>query len=102
MLKGYQPMPMEPDGAMYAIRTARKEHPCAARKGCTILPGEKYVDQVTAPWTMIIDDVDDDGRPRGDILGHWERSRYHEHRIRFGPGPDYRMIDEGPTCPVRD
>lgn len=85
MVKGYRPMPMEPDGVFYARRIARKEYPCSVREGCTIKPGEEYVDQVTAPWTMMVDDVTDDGRPTGPLLGHWERSRYHAHPVYLPP-----------------
>lgn len=97
-MKGYRPMPMEPDGAMYARRIARKEHPCTTKKGCTIKPGEAYVDYVIAPWTMIVDDVNDDGQPTGDLSGKWERFRYHERhesdRVDFDKSPVIRAIRE--------
>jgi hypothetical protein len=80
-MKGYQPMPMAPNGVFYAKRTARKEHPCAARAGCTIRSGEEYIEQVTARWAEIPDDVTDEGVVVGYPLGHWERARFHNHPI---------------------
>jgi len=63
------------------IRTARKVHRCEAyaREPHDILPGERYIDEVLAPWTIVADDVDDDGRTIGAPHGSWEHFRRHLH-----------------------
>lgn len=60
----------------WSVRTAAKEHKCV---GCPepITPGTRYYDVVTAPWAIMIDDVDDDGRPIGSRLDTWEHDRFH-------------------------
>lgn len=54
-------------------RTARREWPCAYGRD-TILPGERYVDEVHPPWTLVYDDPDSAGEP----LGTWQHDRYHD------------------------
>jgi hypothetical protein len=59
-------------------RRARKPWRCAFGANCTIQPGERYVDEVMPPWTEIVDDVDDEGRPCGsEPLGTWVHERFH-------------------------
>ena len=64
----------------HKARTARTEHTCAAPRGeCdgTIRPGERYFDEVAAPWTQIADDVDDDGHVCYTTLDEWHHTRTH-------------------------
>lgn len=60
-------------GVFYKTRTARVEHDCNLSFGCVIHPGERYIDSVMPPWTMIRDDPEYPPFPNGE----WSRSRYH-------------------------
>jgi hypothetical protein len=56
---------------------ARTPKDCAA---CPeqILPGQRYVHVVwTFPWTLVADDVDEDGRPVGSPAGSWLTANLH-------------------------
>lgn len=62
----------------YAIHTARKGH--GACRDCKedITAGQQYVRVVWyAPWTLIADDVDDEGRPTGGPAGEWGVTKEH-------------------------
>lgn len=61
---------------MIVHRTARKKHPCAFGSH-SINPGDHYVDEVLAPWTMIGDDLDDEGRTVYSRHDRWDHVRYH-------------------------
>lgn len=64
----------DPFTGMYSVvRTAAKEHPCSLTGGCVIHPGERYVDSVMPPWTMVKDDPEYPAHPWGE----WDRSRSH-------------------------
>lgn len=59
-------------GTITVHRTARKAHQCSTCR-VMIRPGERYIDSVIPPWTMIKDDPDYPAHP----FGEWERGRYH-------------------------
>lgn len=63
--------------AEVVIRTAKKEHNCFYKSGCTIKPGDRYAEESLPPWAMIADDVDEEGRSIASPLGHWEHIYYH-------------------------
>ena len=68
--------------ADFRIRTARTEHVCAS---CPepIKPGDRYAHVVwTFPWTLIADDVDDEGRPCGGPAGEFSVSDIHHACVR--------------------
>ena len=68
--------------AEYKVRKARKERPCASCEH-PIEPGQRYVHIVWAfPWTLIADDVDDEGRPVGSPAGEWIVSNVHHSCLR--------------------
>lgn len=67
-------------GVTLTIQTARKTHSCSHRPYCQIRPGQVYIRQSVAPWTMIADDVDEEGRTIGAPNGEWSIAKYH----RFG------------------
>ncbi len=52
---------------------ARKEHPCDAKRGCMIEPGQTYHREVWPPWAVVRDDPE----PPWSTLGHWEVRRAH-------------------------
>lgn len=55
---------------------AAKQYRCdgfAAPEGCTIEPGDRYVRQAVAPWTLIQDDPDSAPFP----IGEWWVRRFH-------------------------
>ena len=63
--------------ADYAIRVAHTPKDCAC---CDqeIQPGDRYVHIIwTFPWTMVADDVDDEGRPTGGPAGEWMVANVH-------------------------
>lgn len=94
----YKPFTGYPDGMYYANRIARKEYPCSLRKGCVIKPGDEYTDELHAPWLLVADDVDDDGRPTGAPLGEWVHIRSHRshplERVDFDKSPVMTAIRE--------
>lgn len=55
---------------------ARKQHRCNGAAHCFILPGEQYEKITVFPWTTVIDDVDDEGRPSGSPAGQFITERY--------------------------
>lgn len=71
---------------MEKVMVAKQEHLCTYGND-PILPGERYIDEVIPPWQIIVDDVDDDGRPIGSPNGEWTHNRFHatcRNRIEFG------------------
>lgn len=61
----------------YKVHRANREHKC---NKChqSIQPGQYYARIVSyAPWTMLLDDVDGDGRPIGSPAGEWGISKCH-------------------------
>lgn len=59
---------------------ARIPHTCEC--GDTIEVGERYLRVVWAyPWTMIADDVDDEGRPLGSPASEWIVSLLHDRCV---------------------
>lgn len=70
----------------YAIRTSAKQRPC---DGCEhdIVPGQKYLHIVwNFPWTLIADDVDDEGRTIGSPAGEFTTSNVHRDCMREDRG----------------
>lgn len=67
------------DGVSLTIQTARKSHTCSHRPYCTIRPGQEYIRQTVAPWTMVADDVDDEGRTIGARNDEWSVAKYHRY-----------------------
>lgn len=68
------------------IRLAAREYPCSYGND-KILPSERYIDQVIPPWQLIVDDVDDEGRPVGSPSGEWTHNRFHascRNRVEYG------------------
>ena len=68
---------MAPDGVFIRIRKARKPRACGPQ--CMIRPGQEYVEQVIAPWVLVADDVDDEGRPIGSPNGEWTKIAFHRY-----------------------
>lgn len=61
----------------HRTHVSRKVRPCDV---CDrdIEPGDRYVHIVwTFPWTLVADDVDDEGRPTGGPAGEWLVSNAH-------------------------
>ena len=63
------------------VHKARVAHECAGvrckREGRMISPGESYMKITTKPWTLIADDVDEDGRTVGSPAGEWSHMNFH-------------------------
>lgn len=67
----------------FRTRTARTAKPCGACED-EIEPGQRYVHIVwTFPWTLIADDVDDEGRPCGGPAGEWSTDNVHHACVRI-------------------
>jgi len=68
--------------AEHRVHRARKQHTCASCEH-PIEVGQRYVHIVwTFPWTMVADDVDDEGRPTGGPAGAWDVSDVHHTCVR--------------------
>jgi hypothetical protein len=66
----------------HRVHVSRKERPCDT---CPepILPGQRYVHVVwTFPWTLVADDVDDEGRAIGSPAGEWATANVHHSCVR--------------------
>lgn len=68
-----------PAGVTVEILTARKTHPCSRHRDCEIKPGHVYIRQTVAPWVMVADDVDEEGRTIGSRNGEWSVSKWHRY-----------------------
>lgn len=66
----------------YKVRTARKQRECDSCDD-PIEVGQRYVHVVwNFPWTMIADDVDDEGRVVGSPAGEWTTVDIHHNCVK--------------------
>lgn len=66
-------------GVEVETRRARTPHPCNRHRNCQIRPGQQYIRQTVAPWVMVADDVDDEGRTIGSRNNEWSVSSWHRY-----------------------
>lgn len=74
-------------GALERHRRARKSHQCDGGCGQDIEPGATYHEVVLAPWTTVVEDVDDEGRGISSRTDAWHTQRYHSDcygRVFYG------------------
>lgn len=63
---------------LWKVKTAKREYRCDAGATCLMAetkvnPGDRYVDEIYPPWTLVQDDPDS----KPTELGTWVHHRFH-------------------------